>query len=301
MPNLDLQQAFSAALGKVTGWIEGLVAALPNVLAASVVLLVFYGLGRLARRIAARLLARFSPYSDVNRLLAGVVFILVMAGGLLVALGILNLSKTVTSLLAGAGILGLALGFAFQDTAENLIAGVILNVRREFTDGDIVETNEHMGVVESVGMRVMLLRAFDGPLIVIPNSQVFKNVLTNYSARSSRRVDLSVGVSYGDDLERAAAIATAAIEEIHPRDRSHDVELFYEEFGDSSINFMIRFWVPFQRQTDYLRARSEAIIRIKRAFDREGITIPFPIRTVDFSPVGGMELREAWPVAQAGD
>lgn len=292
---LDLQQALNDAWGKVIGWLEAFIASLPNLAAALVVLLVAWAVAKVLRRVTGRVLARISTYSDVNRLLSTAVFVAALAVGLFMALGVLDLDRTVTSLLAGAGIVGLALGFAFQDTAENLIAGVLLNVRREMTDGDIIETNEYMGVLERVALRATLLRTFDGRLVAIPNSQVYKNPLVNYTDRPLRRVDIGVGVSYGDDLQKAARVAAQAVQDIESRDRDRDVEVFYTGFGDSSINFTLRFWIPFRKQTDYLRARHDAILRVKEAFDAQGITIPFPIRTLDFSPVGGVVLREALP------
>lgn len=293
--NVDLQRALNAAWEKVVGWVEGFIASLPNLVAAFIVLLLFILAGRIARRIISRLLARVSRYPDVNRVLSGAVFGAVVLGGVFVALGILELDKTVTSLLAGAGIAGLALSLAFQGTAENYIAGIMLNIRREMTDGDIIESNDHMGVVERVEMRATRLRTFDGRLVIIPNSEVYKTPLVNYSDRRTRRVDIPVGVSYGDDLEKVRRVALDAVHGVAGRDEARDVELFYSGFGDSSIDFVVRFWIPFHAQTDYLRARSDAVMRIKAAFDREDVTIPFPIRTLDFSPVGGVELGRALP------
>lgn len=295
LAQVDLSAALQDAAEKVVGWVEGFVESLPNLAAAVVVLVLFWLLARAVRTVAQRVLTRVSRYPDVNRVLAGAIHLAVLAAGLFIALGILNLDRTVTTFLAGAGIIGLALGFAFQDTAENFISGILLNIRREFTDGDIVLTNEFMGTVERVTMRATLVRTFQGQLAVIPNSQVFKNPLVNYTDLGLRRVDLAVGVSYGDDLEAARRIAISAVERLEVRARDRPVEVFYEEFGDSSINFTLRFWVPFRKQTDFLEARSAAIIGVKRAFDEAGVTIPFPIRTLDFSPVGGVELGLALP------
>lgn len=293
--DVEVSSALNDAWAKVMSWAEGFIEALPSIVAALLVLTIFFFVAKLVRRAVERLLGRISRQRDVNRVIAGAAFAAVLVAGLFVALGIMGLDKTVTSLLAGAGILGLALGFAFQDTAENFIAGIILNIRDEFTDGDIIMTNEFMGTVERVEIRATWVRTFQGQLVVVPNSKVFKNPLINYTALGSRRVDLAVGVSYGDDLERAKRIAIGAVETIEARDKDRPVELFYGEFGSSSINFEIRFWVPFNRQTDFLSARSDAIVAIKRAFDEQDVTIPFPIRTLDFSKVGGVELKDAMP------
>lgn len=144
------------------------------------------------------------------------------------------------------------------------------------------------------------MRTPQGQLVLIPNKEVFANVLTNYSDLGKRRVDLAVGVSYADDLEKVRTAAVEAIESITKRDRGRPVELFYDSFGDSAINFSVRFWIDFADNRDYVDARSEAVMRIKRAFDAAGITIPFPIRTLDFSPIGGRTLEHSMAGAGRG-
>ena len=293
---LDIQSAFGEAVDKVGDWLEGAVASIPNVIAAILVLLIFWGIARVTRKVVARVARRVADQPEINRLIASASYLFVLGLGLVLALGVLNLDKTVTSLLAGAGIVGLALGFAFQDIAENFIAGIILNLRNQFTEGDMVESGDFIGTIQRVQLRATVMKTFTGQRVLIPNAQVFKNPIINYTQPGQRRVDIGVGVAYGDDLEKARRVAIEAVEEIEARDLTRDVELFYEEFGDSSINFQIRFWIPFRaRQTDYLAARSEAIIRIKQAFDDAGITIPFPIRTLDFAggDVGGQSLDAA--------
>ncbi len=291
----DIQAALADAWAKVTGWLEDLVASLPNVIAALVLLVAFWGLARLVRRLVGQVARRIADQPEINRLIASASYLAVLGLGLVLALGVLNLDKTVTSLLAGAGIIGLALGFAFQDIAENFIAGIILNLRNQFTEGDIIATNEFMGTVERVNLRATVLRTFPGQRVLIPNASVFKNPIINYSQPGRRRVDIAVGVSYGDDLAKARRVAIEAVEAVEPRDRDREVELFYEAFGGSSVDFQLRFWIDFRRQTDFLAARSEAIMRIKEAFDDHDITIPFPIRTLDFAggAAGGQSLSTA--------
>lgn len=296
----DVQNALGDAWGKVVAWLEGLVESLPNIIAAIVVVFLFVVLARMVGKGVRKLVDRIADQPEVNRLVAATAQIAVIGLGLVLALGVLNLDKTVTSLLAGAGIIGLALGFAFQDIAENFIAGIFLNVRNQFREGDIIESGDFMGTVERVRLRATALRTFPGQRVLIPNAEVFKNPIINYTQAGRRRVDIPVGVAYGDDLEQARTIAAAAVEELSVVEPGRPVEVFYEGFGDSSINFQLRFWIRFGLQTEYLKARSDAIEAIKKAFDREGITIPFPIRTLDFDggAVGGQGLSGA--VREAG-
>mgnify|MGYP001082245797 CR=1 FL=1 len=291
----DIHAALAGAWGKVMAWLETMVESIPNLVAALVVLTVFWGLARVARRLARRIAQRVVAQPQVDRLIAQTAYIAVLALGLVLALGAMNLSKTVTSLLAGAGILGLALGFAFQDIAENFIAGIILSLRNQFNEGDIIKVGDFTGIVDRVQLRATVLQVPTGQRVLIPNADVYKNPIVNYTQTGKHRIDIPVGVSYADDLEKARRVAVEAVEGIENRDHDQDVELFYDEFGGSSINFKVRFWIDYRRQIDFFAARSEAIVRIKKAFDENDITIPFPIRTLDFAggAAGGQSLATA--------
>lgn len=282
---------------KLTGWLQGAIALLPNLVVAILIIIVFWLLARVARGIVRNLIGRVSSNRQIAGLLATLSYVAVIAIGIFVALGVLELDSTVNRLLAGVGIIGLALGFAFQDLAANFMAGVIMSFQRPFKLDDIVETNGHMGVVEDLSLRSTFIRTFQNQVVMVPNKDIFGNPLVNYSTKRKRRVDLSCGVAYGDDLAKAKEIAVSAIEGLELRDESRNVEFFYNEFGGSSINFALRFWIDFDKQTDFLQAQSEGIMALKRAFDDGGITIPFPIRTLDFGVVGGEPLREALPKA----
>jgi small conductance mechanosensitive channel len=168
---------------------------------------------------------------------------------------------------------------------------VILLTRPPFHSGNMIEVGDHTGTVHEINLRTTILRSMQGQLVHIPNSNVIQNPIVNYST-GRRRIDLAVGVSYGDDLNEVRRVTIEAIDAVSVRDREHDVEFFFEAFGESAILLVVRFWISFQRQVDFLAARSEAIIRIRQAYARNGITIPFPIRTLDFGIKGGEALRE---------
>jgi small conductance mechanosensitive channel len=289
---MNLFNAWNLLGRKVAGWARQFVLLLPNLLMAVLVVVVTWLVARLVRNVVARLLKRVSHSEQVTWLLAQCVYIGVFAAGTFIALGILGLDKTVASLMAGAGIVTLALGFAFQDIAANLMAGVYLSVRRPFRRGQLIKTQDFFGTVHEVNLRWTEVYTPQGQLVLIPNKMVFENPIMNYSSLGRRRIDLSVGVSFGDDLAKAKEVAIRAVEEVPQRLPERAIELYYEEIGESSINFVIRFWISFSKQGDYLGARSEAIERIKKAFDAEGITMPFPTRTLDFAVKGGETLTE---------
>ncbi len=128
-------------------------------------------------------------------------------------------------------------------------------------------------------------------MVIIPNKEVLQNPIENYSLLGKRRMDLNAGISYGDDLEKVKEITVKAVEGIQGL-TDDTITMFYDEFGDSSINFVLRLWVNTPQQPDYLQVKSEAIMRIKKAYDQNNITLPFPIRTLDFGIKGGVPLNE---------
>lgn len=287
----DVNSALSPVLSKLETWMTDFLVMLPNILVAIVI--VFFGwlFSILVGRLFSKVLGRFSSNHQINGLLITLCRGGVLCAAIFIALGVLKLDKTVTSLLAGVGIVGLALGFAFQDLAANLMASVVMSMRRPFSLGDIIETNDVTGVVKDITLRSTDIRTFSGQHVLIPNKSVFHNPIVNFSKERKRRVELEVGVSYAENLKEVEEIAKSAINELSSVEAS-DIEVFYKEFGGSSINFELRFWVPFSSQRDYLFAKSEAVVAIKQAFDAQDISIPFPIRTLDFGIKGGGLLRE---------
>lgn len=296
-----LQQTFTLVTDKLVEWGESLALMLPNLAVAVLVLVAFYWLSRGTTALLKRGLGRVMDNVQVVELLATIARVAVMAAGLVVALGILDLDKTVTSLLAGVGVVGLALGFAFQDLAANFMSGIIMAVRHQFATGDQVEVMGHFGRIEAVDLRSTTLRAPTGQKVILPNRKVLDDAIVNFTADSKRRVDLQVGVAYGDDLPLVERVTREALESVEGRTPGKVVEVYFEGFGGSSIDLVGRFWIPSGERSDFMKARSEAIKAVKAAFDAHDITIPFPIRTLDFGVVGGVPLDEMLPDTTGGD
>jgi len=297
---LETESLLTIVWEKVHGWLAGFVEMLPN-LAVAVLIVVFAALAsRLLSNLVRRGAERASTNVQVASLLAVTTRIGVLSLGLFVALGILQLEKTVTSLLAGIGVVGLALGFAFQDIASNFMSGVIMALREPFRVGDLIETHGTMGYVERVTLRATVVRNFSGQLVILPNKDVLQTPITNFTQSGTRRIEIPVGVSYGEDLARAAQVARDALEALDDRDDSQPVDVIWTGFGASSIDLSARFWIDLaDENTSYLGARSRGIMAIKEAFDAADIPIPFPIRTLDFGIAGGVSL--AAELRRSGD
>jgi small conductance mechanosensitive channel len=289
---MDLSKALDLIQKKLYNWGVELVRMLPNLILAALVLVLGLYLAKLIRNFSRRVIRRLSHGAVITDLLSSFIYIICIGIVLFAVLSIMQLDKAVTSILAGAGIAGLALAFAFQDIAANFMSGFLIIIRKPLRVGDIVKVQDYMGRVVAVNLRDTVLQTFQGQMVIIPNKEVFQNPIENFSLLGKRRMDLTVGVSYGEDLQKVKDVTLNAVKDIEGLSPADTISFFFEEFSDSSINFQIRIWAATPDQPDYLRVRSEAIMRIKKAYDENGITIPFPIRTLDFGIKGGKTLAE---------
>tara|TARA_Y100000768_G_scaffold388986_1_gene389716 strand:+ start:10279 stop:11196 length:918 start_codon:yes stop_codon:yes gene_type:complete len=291
--DIDLKESLKLLEGKISDWYEGIIKLIPNIAVAFIVLIAFMILAKMAKKLVAQILPRLTKNKAVINLLTTLTSFGVMLVGLFVALEILNLDKTVTSILAGAGVIGLALGFAFQEVASNFVSGILIAFREPYQIGDIVKAKDYFGEVTKINLRTTSLMTFDGLEVYIPNKYLFTEPFINYTTTPTRRLDILVGISYGDDLDQVEKITREALEAIEQRDTDREIEIYFQEFGSSSINFQVRIWVEYPGHQSYLKARHTAIKNIKKAFDKNEITIPFPIRTIDFGIKGGKGLADA--------
>ena len=295
---MDVNKAYQLISQKLFTWLRDLIKLLPNIILAAIILVLGLYLSKVLKNLVAKLINRFSIHSSLNNLIISIVYIIFIGITLFTVLTVLNLGQAVTTLLAGAGIIGLALAFAFQDIAANFMSGVLILFRKPMNVGDTVELKGYMGKVEEINLRDTVIRTFQGQMVIIPNKDVFQNPIENYSILGKRRIDMEIGISYGDDLEKVREITLAAVKGIEGICEEEENTMFYQTFGDSSINFMLRMWVSTTDPMAFLVVKSEAIIRIKKAYDENNIMIPFPIRTMDFGIKGGVPLSEMTTVKE---
>lgn len=299
--NFDISKAYGLVTDKLETWLSTAVKMLPNLVVAILVLLAFVFIGKLLKKLFNRIFRKITDNQSLQTLLGSILYMIVVAIGTFIALSILRLDGAVTSLLAGAGVIGLALGFAFQEIASNFIAGTMMSIRKPFKNGDLIQTNDFFGKVRMIHLRTTELQTMQGQIVLIPNAEVFKNPIVNYSELGKRRIDLSVGVTYGEDLPFAKKIAREAIQSLEGIDKN-DVSIYYTGFGASSIDFTIRYWMPFtNKQYEYLDRQDAGVIAIKQAFDKNGISIPFPIRTLDFGDVDFKEIFTTYKQQLGGE
>lgn len=204
---------------------------------------------------------------------------LVIVVGLIYSLE--SLGVAVGPVLGALGIAGIALAFAFQDILENFIAGILLQLKRPFTYGDQVQINDHEGVIREIDSRLVTILTPDGETVMIPSATVIKADINNYTGHGRRRTTLPVGVAYGTDLRRAGAVLLDAVRSVPEVLEHPEPEVLLEGFGDSSIDFVVRFWHE-PTIAGFWKARSEVAYSVDGALKAAEITIPFPQRVLHF-------------------
>lgn len=275
----QISTSISNLVQKLISWFDILIINLPNIVLA---LIVFFTSYYLAKKISSRttnLLAKRIRQGSIRSLIGSIISIVIIGFGLVMALGILNLDHALNSLIAGAGVAGLAVGLALQGTLSNTFAGISLSLKNDINIDDFIETNGFAGSVVDINLRDTKIRTLDNNLVVIPNNSISNNPYKNYSLTKDLRVVIESGVGYESDLDKVEMITRNAISNFFPY-RKNDVEFYYLSFGDSAINFQIRFWIQATEKNALIHARSKAIVLIKESFDEEGINIPYPISTV---------------------
>lgn len=276
----QLGSSWSKLIAKLTGWLDALILNLPNFLIALLVFIVTYWLSRNLQGWTNKYLRRVIRQPSIRSLLASFVSILTTILGLFLALSVLNLDGTLQSLLAGAGVAGLAISLALQGTLSNTISGLFIAIKDELNVGDWVETNGFSGRVVDIDLRNTKIKESDNNIVVVPNKLILEQPFKNFGLTKRIKTSVNCGVGYESDLAMVKSVATAAISELYPPDDNEKVEFYYTNFGGSSIDFVLRFWVQAKENLTALEVKSEAIMKLKLALDQNGIDIPYPIRTV---------------------
>lgn len=280
--NFSIEESVGNLWGKLDGWLDAIILKLPNFIMAILVMFLFYFLARGIRKVLRRTILKKIGQVSIQEIIAKVVFVVVLLIGFFIALGVLDLDKVLTSILAGAGVVGLAIGLALQGTLSNTFGGLILSFMPQLKINDFITADGISGFVTEISLRNIILRKPDNNMVVIPNSKFIDGSFTNYSLNKRARIFVNCGVGYESDLQMVEDLTVKIIKNQFEQADDEEVEFFFTEFGDSSINFMVRFWTDCINVKQEHAARHKAIKLIKQHFDERDINIPFPIRTLDF-------------------
>ena len=264
--------------GKLKKKVMSLLGQLPLVGIGLLIIFLAVLLSRGVRR--SRLIGRiFSSHALLQTVALRIVSTIIVIAGVMIALDVIDATGVVGALLGTAGIVGLAVGFAFKDIVENYLAGILLAISRPFATKDAVKIGEWEGKVIRLSARETMLMTYDGNHVQIPNAQVFSNAVLNYSRNPKRRFDFVVGIGNEEDLGRAQRVANEAMRAM---DGVMDDPAPYtrlDGFGDSSMTLHFYGWVD-QAKHDFGKVKSEVIRTVKRVLDENDIDMPNPITQV---------------------
>lgn len=280
--NFDVSLAFEKVIDKLYGWCEDIILKAPNFILAIIVFVLFWYIGKYLSKFIKKVVLQKVEQESIKAILARTTFIIIALIGFFSALAILDLDKVLTSVLAGAGVIGLAIGLALQGTLHNTFSGFILSFLPNIQIGDWIISNSHEGKVIEINLRSVTIMEADNNAVVIPNSKIIDAPFKNFSATNRTKISISCGVGYESDLETVKQITTQAIKTQFPQQEEEEIDFFYTAFGDSSINYSIRYWTAATNKATILQAQSDGIMAIKAAYNTHNINIPFPIRTLDF-------------------
>ncbi len=266
----------------------------PAVLTAVIVLFLTRYIAQFSQRLAGKAGKSTFHSSSIQILLEKTAYVLTWVIGVVLACVLAFPGLDLGDIIATLGLGSVAIGFAFQDIIKNFFAGILLLLQEPFSINDQIIIDSFEGTVEKINFRTTQIRTYQGERILIPNANVFTSAVQVQTAYPSRRTDLSVGVDYNTPLEDAANLLQETIEQLAGVLSSPVPEIDLVGFGDSSIDFIVRYWTEPQ-QAQVRRVQTKAIIAIKKAFDAADINIPYPIRTLyyynqdrynDFMPNG---------------
>jgi len=257
-------------------FVDNIVKGIPNLITALAIFIVSIYLARMLSRIIGRVLKARSAPEGVTNLLVQLTYGSVVVVGVITAL---QRFFDVTAFLAGLGILGFTVGFALQDVMKNFAAGVILLIQQPFHVNEAIGASGFDGVVLEVDLRATELKTWDGRIVNIPNADILASPIINYTRADRRRVELPVGVGYGTDTEMARKLVLETVLNVPGFVAEPAPFTGFTNFGDSALELNIYFWID-TAQTNPFIAKDAAFSLIKNVFDKNGIDIPFPIRTV---------------------
>ena len=242
-----------------------------DVVAAIIYLLIGIIVGHFVSTYVRRALRTKAP--EYSEYIGKISFYSILGVFIIIALISIGAGKYISGVIVAGGILGVILGFASQQAVSNMISGLFLIFDRPITVGDPVEIENVSGIVTDISLLSTKIRTWDGKLVRIPNSTVFQAKIANYAKYKIRRIDLKIGVSYKEDLDKVKKVLEDIVEK-HPLILSEpQPTIFAEEFGESSVNISVRVWVPVK---EWFNVKTQLIALIKKRFDKEGIEIPYP-------------------------
>jgi len=239
------------------------------------VLIIGMWIAKMIKKGVVKMMEKKGVDPTLTSFLASLFYVGLQAFVIIAALEKLNVKTA--SFIAILGAAGLAIGLALQGSLANFAAGVLMIIFKPFKVGDFIDAGGTMGSVLEIGIFTTVLKSPDNKKVIVPNAQLTGGVVTNVNAFGTRRLDLSAGIGYGDDIDKAHKVLAEIVAADERVLQDPAPKIAVNELGDSSVNFVVRPWV---NSADYWDVYFEMTETIKKRFDEEGISIPFPQRDV---------------------
>jgi small-conductance mechanosensitive channel len=257
-------------------FIENFIRGIPNLLTALGIFIVSLYLARFLSNILRRVLRSRKAPEGVTHLLGQLTLWTVILIGMITAL---QRFFDVTAFLAGLGIVGFTIGFALQDVMKNFASGIILLLQQPFHVGESIELAGFEGTVLAIDLRTTEIRALDGRIVILPNASVLASPIVNYTRASQRRVDLSLNLSHGTDPNTVRQIILESIEEVPGFVGKPKPVIVFDNMTSSALVLTVNFWIDVS-ENNPAQAKDTVLLKVKSAFDRQGIEIPHPVQAV---------------------
>ncbi|MBB3763525.1 mechanosensitive ion channel family protein [Sphingomicrobium lutaoense] len=289
----------SATWQTIDSLVEGFFATLPKLVIGAIVFVIIWMIAKLVRSVISR--AKFGDDNgELALVLSRIVYWVLLIVGLFIALTVVLPSLTPAQLISTLGIGGLAIGFAFKDIFQNLLAGILILIRRPFRIGDEIESKDYLGKVEAIETRATYLKTPDGQQVIIPNSQIYSDPITVVTAYDVRRSEYEIGIGYGDDIKTAREVLLKAVRGVEGVLSEPAPDVLVSSLDASWVTLKARWWTDSVRSA-VTRTRSEVIQEVAYHLTEAGIDMPFDTQVVLFhdqteeSDGDRARQREGWP------
>ena len=303
--DVSIGEATGEAVGQVQAMVDGFFAALPRVAIALIVL----GLIWLVAKGVRALVHRVTPGptdSSIGIVLGRLAYAGLLLLGVFIALTIVIPSLKFSAIFAALGLGSVAIGFAFQDIFQNLLAGILILLREPFRVGDEITTGAYTGTVEAIETRATFIKTYDGQRVIVPNSQIYSDPVSVITAYHMVRSQYDVGIGYGDDIEEAKGIALETLQGIDGILQDPAPDVLTWDLAGSSVNLRVRWWTDPTRK-NVVKLRDQVLVRVSKALLSAGIDLPFPTQQILFhdqteaTDGDRTRQREGWPVPKDSD
>jgi len=279
--HIQLNQETSVILQEVVKYWQQLLQSLPMLCIGLVLFLLFYFAARPLSELLVRPMRYVSSSQLIRVVVRRIISLLIILLGFYIFLRFAGLSEFAVAVLSGTGVIGLIIGFAFKDIAENFISSLLLSIQKPFKIGDVIEVGGRLGVVKQVTARATTLVDFDGDHIQIPNSTVYKNIIRNLTANPLSRGKFVIGVGYDSSIVEAQKLALIVLKETQAVLVDPEPQVLVDVLASSTVNLKVYFWIN-SHQHSLLKVSSSLMLTIMREFEKAGISMPDDARELIF-------------------